>query len=88
MPAYDEDDKIILQLDENNFWNVIHKKTGNYMMGPGVSFKQKKIALSYAQAIIESFDLEFEDKESMFNVNGGEQNCNRLRNLAWKKASE
>lgn len=85
-PAYEEDGKIILQLDEEtNKWMIYHKKTGFPIMGPGVNFKQKKEAVIYAQALIELFDLDFSSKEEMFDINGGEQNCMRLRTIAWER---
>lgn len=88
-PAYDEDEKIILQLDEDDkLWIVYHKATEAPMMGPNLFFKQKKEALAYARALIESFDLNFIDKQTMFDANGGEANCNRLRLLAVEVAKK
>lgn len=86
-PAYEEG-PLILQLDEEiNKWKIYHKRTTWAMVGTDIGgFKQKKHALSFALALIESFDMEFDSKEQMEEINGGVNNCIRLRNEAYKKA--
>lgn len=85
-PAYEEGPMILMLDEELNKWIVIHRQTRWAMMGPNVSFKQKREALAYVNNLIESFDLDFDSKEKMQEINGGRDNCVRLRNLAYQKA--
>lgn len=83
-PAYIEDDKLVLQLDdETGSWLVYHKRTGWLMMGPGVIFKQKKNAVAYAKRLIDSMEMEFDNKEQMFKLNGGKKAVMDIRTQAW-----
>ncbi len=84
-PAYIEDGKLVLQLDdESGLWMVYHKRTGWLMMGEGISFKQKKNAVAYAKHLINSMDMEFDNKEEMFTLNGGKKAVMDIRTSAWK----
>lgn len=85
-PAYEEG-PLILQLDDENKWVVFHAKTQWLMMGPGVGpYKQKRDALAYAQALIKHLDLNFDNKDAMYEVNGGRENTLRLRSVAFYEA--
>lgn len=86
-PAYEEG-PLILQLTENiNKWQIYHKRTKWLMVGNDIiGFKQKKEALAFALGLIESFNMEFDNKEQMEQINGGKANCIRLRNEAYRKA--
>ena len=87
-PAYEEG-SMILQLDENNKWVVIHKQSKWLMMGPGVGpYKQKKEALAYALGLMSRFDMNFDNLEQMYDNNGGKENCHRLRIEAFLEAQE
>lgn len=87
--AYDEDGKIILCQDDNGKWEVYHKITANKMMGPGVGpWKQKKDALAYAKRLISNFNLKFNNKQEMYELNGGEINCVSLRNKSYYEGIE
>lgn len=82
-PAYEEG-PMILQLNDDNKWEVYHAPSKWLMMGPGiVPYKQKKDALAYAQALIARFDMNFTNLEEMIESNGGKENCMRLRNEAF-----
>lgn len=86
-PAYEEG-PLILQLEEEiGKWKIYHKRTTWAMVGTDiVGFKQKRDALAFALNLIESFDMEFDSKEQMEEINGGRDNCIRLRNTAYEKA--
>lgn len=88
-PAYKEG-SIILQLNENSRWDIFHEKSKWKMMGVGIDnvLKQKKEALKYAVALIERFNMEFETLEQMLELNGGIENCVRLRNESYYKSQE
>lgn len=88
-PAYEEG-PLILQLDEEiNKWKIYHKRTTWAMVGHDiVGFKQKRDALAFALGLISRFDMEFDSKEQMEEINGGLNNCIRLRNEAYKEATE
>lgn len=88
-PAYEEG-VLILQLDEEiGKWKVYHKRTTWAMVGHDiVGFKQKGQALAFAIGLIERFDMNFDSKEQMEEINGGVSNCLRLRKEAYEKAME
>lgn len=85
-PAYAEG-PLILQLGDNG-WSIFHEKTKMKIMG-FKPFKQKKDALRYANNLIEKLDMNFSDAAEMFEINGGQQNTERLRNEAfWEGKDE
>lgn len=86
-PAYEEG-PLILQLDEEiNKWRIYHKQTTFLMVGHDiVGFKQKRDALAFALGLIQRFDMDFDSKEKMEEINGGYNNCVRLRNEAFNEA--
>lgn len=87
-PAYEEG-PIVLQLDEEiNRWKIYHRRTTAPMIGPGIGggFVQKRHALAFAIGLIERFDMNFDSKEQMEEINGGKENCMRLRKLSYEEA--
>lgn len=86
-PAYEEG-PLILQLDDEiGKWKIYHKRTTRAMIGHDIiGFKQKRDALAFANGLIERFDMNFDSKEQMEEINGGVNNCIRLRNEAYEQA--
>lgn len=86
-PAYEEGPLILQLSDEIGKWQVYHKRTTWLMVGNDiVGFKQKRDALAFANGLIQRFDMEFDSKEEMEDINGGKNNCMRLRNEAYEEA--
>lgn len=85
-PAYEEG-PLILQQNEEGKWIIFHSKSKSPIMG-FYPYKQKRDALRYAQNLIVRLDMNFETKEQMLELNGGIENCNRLRNEAYWEGKE
>lgn len=83
--AYEEGPLVIQQLD--GFWYVIHKQTKEWIMGFS-PYKQKKDALAYTSALLKRMNMNFSNKEEMYAVNGGRDNCVRYRNEAYYEGKE
>lgn len=84
-PAYEEG-PIILQSTDRG-WVIIHRQTKELMMGFD-PYKQKKDALAYATALLKRMNMNFSNKEEMYAVNGGRDNCVRYRNEAYYEGKE
>ena len=84
-PAYEEGPLILQLLDDG--WSVYHKQTTEKIMGFD-PFKQKKDAVRYAQGLLNRMKMDFNNKEEMYALNGGRDNCVRYRNEAYYEGKE